>query len=297
MPAFEKTYQQLCRYASETALLASTESILGWDERTMMPPAAAEYRAEQMTLLAGIVHARRTDPRLGEWLGELAASPLATDPHGDPGTVIRQLKREYDKRVKLPQSLVEELTRTASLGQHAWQQARTDDDFASFQPFLEKTFELKRAQAEALGYDQSPYDPLLDDFEPGESTANVARVLAELRDALVPLVAEIAASGRSPHVDILSRHYPRAEQDRFGREVAARLGFDFNRGRLDVTAHPFCSGMGPHDCRITTRFDEQFFPTRVFRHSARSGARHLRSGPADRSVWFAAVGGDFAGHS
>jgi carboxypeptidase Taq len=238
--------------------------MLGWDERTMMPPSAAEYRAEQMTLLSGMIHARRTDPRLGDWLGELAASPLAADPHSDSGTVIRQLKRDYDKRVKLPQSLVEELTRTASLAQHAWQQARADDDFASFQPFLEKTFELKRAQAAAIGYDQSPYDPLLDDFEPGESAANVTRVLAELRGALVPLVAEIAASGRSPKVEILSQTYPPAEQDRFGRLVAARLGFDFDRGRLDVTAHPFCSGMGPHDCRITTRYDEQFFPTAFF---------------------------------
>ena len=123
MSAFDKTYQQLCRFAAETALLSSTESILGWDERTMMPPAAAAYRAEQMTLLSGLIHTRRTDPRLGQWLGELAASPLAADPHSDSGTVIRQLKREYDKRVKLPQSLVEELTRTASLAQHAWQQA------------------------------------------------------------------------------------------------------------------------------------------------------------------------------
>jgi carboxypeptidase Taq len=264
VPTPEKTYEQLCRHARETALLTSTESMLGWDERTMMPPAATEYRAEQMTLLSGMIHARRTDPRLGGWLAELSASTLAADPHSDSGTVIRQLKREYDKRVKLPQSLVEELTRTASLAQHAWQQARADDDFASFEPYLEKTFELKRAQAAAIGYDKSPYDPLLDDFEPGESTANVTRVLAELRDALVPLVAEIAASGRSPNVDILSRHYPQTEQDRFGREVAARLGFDFNRGRLDVTAHPFCSGMGPDDCRITTRYDEQFFPSAFF---------------------------------
>lgn len=264
MSEIQKTYEQLCRFAGETALLSSTESILGWDERTMMPPAAAQYRAEQMTLLSGIVHARRTDPRLGDWLGELSASPLAADPHSDSGTVIRQLKREYDKRVKLPQALVEELTRTASLAQHAWQQAREADDFASFRPYLEKTFALKRAQADALGYTASPYDPLLDDFEPGESTANVTRVLAELRNALVPLVAEIAASGRSPRVEILAREYPAGEQDRFGREVAERLGFDFQRGRLDVTAHPFCSGLGPDDCRITTRFDERFFPTAFF---------------------------------
>lgn len=120
----QQIYDQLCHHARETALLSATECALGWDERTMMPPEAAEYRAEQMTLLAGLIHRRRTDPRLGEWLAELAESPLAADRHGDAATTIRQLKRDYEKRVKLPQSLVEELTRTASLGQHAWQSAR-----------------------------------------------------------------------------------------------------------------------------------------------------------------------------
>ena len=105
-------------------------------------------------------------------------------------------------------------------------------------------FELKRQQAEALGYTTSPYDALLDDYEPGESTANVARVLAELRAALVPLVAAIADSGRRPDASILTRHFPEVEQERFGTEAAAAIGFDFTRGRLDVTAHPFCTHAG-----------------------------------------------------
>lgn len=259
-----KLFDQLCRHSRETALLTAAESALGWDERTMMPPEAAEYRAEQLTLLAGMIHQRRTDPRLGDWLGELSESPLAADPHGDSGTTIRQLKREYDKRVKLPQSLVEELTRTASLGQHAWQKAREDDDYPTFQPLLAKTYELKRAQAEALGYDECPYDALLDDFEPREQTSNLRRVLAELRTALVPLVAEIAGSSIRPDVSILSRRFPVDRQEWFSRGAAAQVGFDFRRGRLDVTAHPFCTGLGPHDCRITTRYEENFFNCAFF---------------------------------
>jgi len=261
---FAKTYEHLCRHAREIAMLTAMESALGWDERTMMPPEAAEYRAEQLTLLAGLIHQKRTDRRLGEWLGELAASPLAKDRHSDTGTTIRQLKRDYDKRVKLPQSLVEELARTASLAQHAWTTAREDDDFASFRPLLDKTFVLKRAQAEALGYDECPYDALLDDFEPAERTSNLRRVLAELRAALVPLVAEIAASTRRPDVSILARRYPVDRQEWFSRGAAAQVGFDFRRGRLDVTAHPFCTGLGPHDCRITTRYDENHFNCAFF---------------------------------
>ena len=260
----EQTFQQLCRHARETALLAAASSALEWDERTMLPPQAFEYRAEQLTLFAGLLHERETDPRLGQWLAELAESPLAADRHSAAGTTIRQMKRDYDRQVKLPQSLVEELARTESLGQHAWEQARAANDFATFAPLLEKMFELKRAEAEAVGYDQTPYDALLDDYEPHERTATVTRVLAELREALVPLVGEIADSGRQPDLSILSRRYPVDAQATFSRRAAEAIGFDFGRGRIDVTVHPFCTDLGPNDCRLTTRYDEHFFNTSFF---------------------------------
>lgn len=260
----QELYDKVCRHARDTALLQAAESVLGWDERTMMPQAASDYRAEQMACLAGLIHRRRTDPRYGEWLNELAVNPSDSDPHSDTATTVRQLKREFDKRSKLPQALVEELTRTASHGQHVWQQARAADDFEPFRPVLEKTIYLKRQQAEALGYAEVPYDALLDDFEPAELTSTVGQVLGALREALVPLVAEIMSSGREADVSILTRRFPTETQSWFGREVAARLGFDFLRGRLDTTAHPFCSSMGPHDCRITTRYDEHFFSTAFF---------------------------------
>lgn len=257
-------FDQLCTHASETALLESIEALLGWDERTYMPPAAGPYRAEQMTCLAGVVHQRHTDPRLGDLLSELAGSELAKDPHSDAGATIRQIKRDYDKRVKLPQSLVEELTRASVLGQQAWVEARKNDDFQSFAPHLTKIYDLKRQQAEALGYKDHPYDALLDDFEPDAKTSTVAKVLAGLRAELVPLVQAIIASGKRPNTEILKRHYPAAAQEAFGKAAAAAIGFEFDRGRLDVTHHPFCSGMGPHDCRITTRYDEHFFPSAFF---------------------------------
>jgi carboxypeptidase Taq len=259
-----KLYDRVCQHARQTALLSSIESLLGWDERTMLPPAAGEYRAEQVTLLAGMIHQRQTDRPWGEWLDALANSPLAADEHSDTTVTIRRLKRHYDKKVRLPQSLVEELARTAVLAQLAWQEARRKSDFQSFRPLLEKTVRLKQQEAEALGYSECRYDALLDDYEPEERTANVARVLAGLREQLVPLIAEIGGSGRAPDRSILGRRYPAAVQESFGREVAARIGFDFNAGRLDVTAHPFCSGLGPNDCRITTRYNERFFNEAFF---------------------------------
>jgi carboxypeptidase Taq len=257
-------FDELCSLSREAALIESMEAALGWDERTYMPLAAGEYRAEQMTFLTGLAHQKRTSKRLGELLGELAASDLTKEPHSDVGASIRELKRQYDKKVKLPQALVEELTRASVLGQQAWVKAREGNDFASFAPHVEKLFGLKRQQAECLGYKDSPYDALLDDFEPDAKTADLAKVLNELRSELVPLVQAIMQSGRKAPVEILQRQYPAAAQEAFGKAAAAAIGFDFNRGRLDVTHHPFCSGMGPHDCRITTRYDERFFNSAFF---------------------------------
>jgi carboxypeptidase Taq len=262
--AAQETFELLCQHAREAALLESVNYLLEWDERTIMPLQAGAYRAEQVTLLSALAHQRQTDPRIGGWLDELAASPLAADPHSDTGATIRELRRKYDKKTKLPQALVEELARTSILGQQAWGDARKNDDFKSFKPLLEKTMHLKRQQADCLGFKECRYDALLDEYEPAETTSNVARVLEELRKELVPLVAEIAASGKSPNKEILARSYPTAEQQTFGTAAGTAVGFDFERGRLDVTLHPFCSTMGPHDCRITTRYNPKHFNEAFF---------------------------------
>ncbi len=260
----EQIFQRVSDHGRRISLLGTIEELLGWDERTMMPPAGAEHRAEQVTLLAGLVHERRTDAQFGSWLDQLAESPLAADPHSDAGCTIRQLRRQYHKKTKLPKPLVEELARTAVLGQQAWVEARKQNDFASFRPWLEKMVALKRQEAEALGYAEHPYDALLDDYEPDERTANVARVLGEFRDALVVLVDKIRSASRRPNGELLQRNYPVQQQEAFGRQAAARIGFDFQRGRLDVTTHPFCAGLGPNDCRITTRYNPRFFNEAFF---------------------------------
>lgn len=264
MPSPDDLYRSLCQHARETALLSSTLGILNWDEETYLPRAGRPHRAEQLSLLAGMIHQRRTAPELGEWLGELSESPLSDDPHSEAGCVIHHLKRQYDKKTKLPQKLVEEFARTASLSQQAWVDARKADDFASFQPWLEKMVGLKQQEAEALGYEESPYDPLLDDYEPGETTANVQRVLSGLREQLTPLVAQIVESKKRAPSEILRRDYPVAQQERYGKQAAAAIGFDFDAGRLDVTAHPFCGGGGPRDVRMTTRYDAADFAGAFF---------------------------------
>jgi len=260
----EDIFRQLCDHARQTALLTSTSSLLQWDERTLMPPRAGEFRADQVASLAGLIHSRQTDPQLGDWLRELNERYHDLDAANDQAATVRELYREYNKQTKLPRRLVEELSRAAVLGQQTWSAARQNNDFETFAPHLDEILKLKREQAAAIGYEDCAYDALLDDFEPLQRTREVTRVLSELREALVPLVAAVQDSARVPQRDLLTRNFPVSVQAEFGRKTAQRIGFDFDCGRLDETDHPFCSAMGPHDCRITTRYDENFFPMAFF---------------------------------
>ena len=264
MADWESTWQELCTYVRETALLQSTKEVLEWDERTMMPQRAGEYRAEQITFLSGMIHRRRTCSQLGDWLGELAETPLVRDPHSDAGATVRQLRRDFERLSKIPTTLVEELARATVLGQQAWVQARERREFGLLQPSLQHIVQLKQQEAESLGYRSTPYDALLDQFEPHTKTRDISQVLAELAEALVPLIQTVGETEKKVPAELLRRRYPESQQRLFGAQAAAMIGFDFSRGRLDVTHHPFCVGMGPNDCRITTRYDETFFPSAFF---------------------------------
>lgn len=268
--ALEAAWRHITAHAREMALLESVDSLLNWDERTMLPSRGGAFRAEQITLVTRLLHERRTDPRYGEQLARLqdAGWETAADDQESErvlqAAALRELRRDYDRHTRLPPRLVEELARTSVLGQQAWVEARRRNDYALFQPLLDTMIRLKREQAEALGFEGTPYDALLDEFEPGARTDQVTRVLQDLRAPLVELVQAIRDARRDVRSDVLRGHFPQAVQESFGRQVAQRIGFDFERGRLDITHHPFCSSMGPDDCRITTRYDESFFSTAFF---------------------------------
>ncbi len=260
----EQAYAELIRRVREAALLASCAGVLGWDERTYMPRAGAGLRGDQMALLARLGHEKLTDPRIGELLAQVEGSPLVADAASDAGANVREIRRTYDRQTKLPKELVEELARVTTQAQGEWQEARTHNDFPRFRPWLEKIVALKRQEAAAVGYKVHPYDALLDEYEPGMTAAEVTKLFADLSAALVPLVAAIAASAQKPNREILHREFPVDRQEVFGQAAAAAIGFDFESGRLDKTTHPFCSGFGPGDCRITTRYNPRFFNEAFF---------------------------------
>ena len=260
-----QAYGELIRRSKDAGVLRSCAELLGWDERTYMPAAGLAHRAEQMALLARLVHEMATVPAIGELLAAVESSDLVGDRNSIEAANVRELRRSYDRAVKLPAALVEEIARVTTQAQQVWQQARRDSDFASFRPWLEKIVRLKREEAQAVGYGAGvPYDALLDEYEPGATTAEVTRVFAELRDKLAPVVAAIAASGRRPKEELLHREFPVERQREFGQAAAAAIGFDFRAGRLDATTHPFCSGLGPGDCRLTTRYNPRHFNESFF---------------------------------
>jgi carboxypeptidase Taq len=262
----QSLYQQLLTLVRKSALLGSCGSVLSWDRETYMPTGGNEHRANQLSLLAGVAHEWSTLPKIGELLDQLGDSELTDAADSDTAVNIREIRRTYDRSRKLPQRLVEEISRVTALAQHHWAEARSNSDFRAFAPWLEQIITLKREEAAAVGFAEGgePYDALLDEYEPGASSADVAAVFDALRQEVVPLLDAIKGARNVPSRALLSQHFPAAQQAMLGREAAAAIGFDFRKGRLDVTTHPFCSGFGPGDCRLTTRYDESFFSSAFF---------------------------------
>jgi carboxypeptidase Taq len=259
----QAAYHELIRRTREEALLVSCLELLGWDELTYMPRAGAIHRGNQMALLSGLYHEMATAPRLGELLAELENSSLVRDPLSVEAVNLREIRRAYDRRLRLPRTLVEELARVTTLAQQAWEAARREVNFARFQPWLAKVVFLKQQEAAALGSDV-PYDALLEEYEPGARSAEIAELFQALRQDLIPLVDALTHASRQANVTILRRAFPLDRQRFLSETVAAAVGFDFQGGRLDTTVHPFCSALGPGDCRLATRFNLHNFSDGFF---------------------------------
>jgi len=259
-----KSFQTVCQQVREIQLLQSTQALLEWDQQTNLPAQGGEYRAEQVSYLAGEIHRRKSSLELKENLEQLAGSNWLPTASSDEQAIVRQLKRSIDKASRLPQRLVEELARACSLGQQVWVEARRAKDFQRFTPALEQIVRLKREQAAAYALGGLPYDALMDDYEQGAKTGPISEMFSALVAELVPLLRRISEAPQRPQVEVLHRHYPQTAQATLGLQAAAKIGFDFQRGRLDTTHHPFCTEIGPNDCRILTRYDEHFFSSAFF---------------------------------
>mgnify|MGYP000232908542 CR=1 FL=1 len=255
-------YQQLLKRAREISLLAGAADLLAWDQETYMPPRALDFRAAQLARLGGMTHRLFTAPAVGRWIA--ACEDLGYPADSDEAANVREWRRAYDRQTKVPAALVEEFQRVKSLAREAWLEARRRAEFPVFRPHLEKVLDLSRRVADCWGYQESPYDALLDEYEPGARVRDLKTLFAELRPAIVELAGAAAEQSRRVPENLLRGRYPVERQQEFNREVAEAIGFNFEAGRVDATAHPFCTTLGPRDCRLTTRYDETNFASSLY---------------------------------
>ena len=236
-------YEDLMAHDRTTQALASVAGRTGWDQETVMPAGAAELRSEEMAALEAVLHARRTDGRIGDWLAK-AEAPDATG-----AAILRELKRSYMRNTKVPEKLATDIARHTSAGQGIWAKARAEDDFESFAPTLSRMIDLKREEAACLAGGGDLYDALLDDYEPGMTGAELQGLFDRMRPRLVDLRARVlAAKAPAP----LEHTFDEAGQMALSAKLAETFGYDLTRGRIDKAVHPFSSGSGT-DVRITTR--------------------------------------------
>ncbi len=255
----KKNIDELKKTGRELSLLEHTSALLGWDQETLIPEKGFSERADQLALLESISHSKLTSPRMGELFDSLGFD--GNHPEGGEGlsagdrAFLRYFYRRYHRAVCLPEELATEMVRAASLGQSVWVQARKESDFSKFAPALEKMLSLTKEAAKLIGTGEHPYDSLIDEYEPGMRKAELDVVFGSLKMELQSLVARIG-SAVQPNTAFFKKDFTNEAQEKFGRFILDEMDYPLDRGRLDISAHPFTTTLGSDDVRITTRFGE-----------------------------------------
>jgi carboxypeptidase Taq len=247
-----KAYEQLTSRLAEVVDVAGAMAVLGWDHRTKMPRNGAAARAEQLGTLAHIAHTKFTSPEIGKLLDELEPWAESLDYDSTEASLVRVVRLDYDKAVRVPAELRAEMSRAAALGTPVWEEARKKSDWAMFQPHLEQAIELRRKYVDCFEPADEDYDILLDDYEPGMKTADVRAVFDELKEGLVPLIAEISDHADAVDDSFLHGTFSIDAQKQVEGKILADFGFTADSWRLDETVHPFATRSGLDDIRLTT---------------------------------------------
>ncbi|WP_171240712.1 carboxypeptidase M32 [Ruegeria sp. HKCCA5491] len=239
-------FDDLMAFQRETSALGQIAGRLGWDQETVMPRGAAPQRAEEMAAIESVLHARRSDPRVAEWLDQ-------ADPQDEVGKAqIREIRRSFKRTVKVPADLAKAIARVTSSAQGTWAQARADEDVAAFLPVLQEVVALKREEGAALAQGGDVYDAMVEDYEPYTTGTQIADIFDQMRPRLVALRAAVLDR---PVPQSLTGTFDELTQMRLSQKLATTFGYDLNTGRVDKAVHPFSSGSGL-DVRITTRTSE-----------------------------------------
>ena len=244
-------YHDLLEKIQRISNVQNAAGVLSWDQQVMMPDEGTPARSKQLSALSAVSHDLLVDDEIGDLLDELEGSDLGDE----QAAVVREIRREYDREVRVPTALVEEISATSSEALPAWKEAKAEDDFSKFAPTLEKLVELKKEYAHHIDPDRDPYEVLFEDFEPCLPLSQAEEILDQVKETLVPMIDEIRESDVDLAVDAFEGSFPEDEQNDLVRDALDTLGYPWERGRLDVAPHPFSTGT-MFDARVTTRFDE-----------------------------------------
>ncbi len=248
----QQAYDELAQRSRELFTVRSIGSLVSWDQQVNMPPKGVAHRAEMLSYLAQVAHQKATDPRVGELLSTAEQGTWEAGPTAN----LREWRRAYDQLTRLPEALIRRQAELTTTANQIWQDARARNDFAAFAPILGEVIALSREMADHLGWQAERYDALLDQFEPGLTTAQCDALFSELRQAVVPLLQQIVASPVQADLDLFrGADLPIEGQRQLGLAITEALGFDYAAGRLDISTHPFTSGTCAQDIRLTTRYD------------------------------------------
>jgi carboxypeptidase Taq len=252
MTTAEQKLQELKTRLLEINDLGLINALLGWDQSTYMPPGGAPARGRQSAMLAQMAQEKFTDKEIGRLLDDLRPYEESLPYESDDASLIRVTRREYERAIRIPPKFIGELNEHGIKSYQVWSEARPANDFSKVRDGLEKTLDLSRQMADFfLGYEHIA-DPLIDFADYGMKASSVRALFAELRENLVPIVRAITSQVPAD-ASVLHKHYPEAAQMSFGEEVVRQLGYDFSRGRIDKTHHPFMTKFSLGDVRITTR--------------------------------------------
>jgi carboxypeptidase Taq len=256
--------EQLKERLAQVSDLWDVTALLHWDQQVNMPAGGSEARAHHLSTVESLAHRLFVSDETGKLLEKAGEEVTGLAYESDDASLVRVTRREYEKLCRVPESLVAELARATSRASDVWQQAREASDFERFRPYLERVLRLTIEYAEALGYEDCIYDALLDRYEPEMKTAQVTALFEEVKEGLLPLVQQITERGRWVDDAFFDQTYGEQAQWDFGTLVLKDMGFNFERGRQDRSAHPFTTSFSPLDVRLTTRVLPERFESALF---------------------------------
>ena len=252
----KEVYENFLEYYGKLADLRETKALLSWDERVYMPKEAVEGRSRTKATLSRLIQSELTSEEMKGFIDQLNKESAQAELDEEQKANVREATREFEKAYKVPDDLIEEISKTSSMSRSAWVESKEKEDFQEFLPWLEKTIGLQKEKAEHIGYEDEPYDALLDIYEPGMKTRQIEKIFSKLKDGLIPIVDKLKdVEGYSLEISKDKDFGPEKQED-LSQEIVKDLGYDFQKGRLDTAEHPFTIGM-EKDTRITNRYNRE----------------------------------------